>query len=167
MAAIARTQRRLVASSIALLLMAAVMIPATTDARGGGGGFGGHGGGHGGGAHVWLPGTVRIIGPSSGPATVWRSVASSQRVFSRRNASFHRSSRIGSHFFTLGADGIWIDRFVYTPTIRVAQQSVPMQQQPVHRRSPVVKTPGAPRSGIIVVRGDTKSYVTFPSAERG
>jgi hypothetical protein len=176
MATITRTRQRLVASSIALLLMAAMMMPTTTDARGGGGGsFGGHGGGHGGGAHFGLPGTVRTVGPSiPGPATVRRSFASSprhaaslHRSFSHRHGSFSRSSRIGSHFFTLGADGIWVDNFVYTPAILVAQQPVLTQQQPAQRSSPLVKTPSAARAGIILVRGDTKSYVTFPSPKRG
>jgi hypothetical protein len=183
LAKITRTQRRLVASSIAFILTAAMMMPTTTDARGGGGGsFGGHGGGgsfggHGGGKHFGLPGTVRTIGPSvAGPATVRRSsFATSARAaspphmsFSHRNASFSHARRIGSHVFTLGADGIWVDNFVYTPTILVAQQPVLVQQQlPVHSRAAAVKTPSAEQAGIIVVRGDTKSYVTFPSPKRG
>jgi hypothetical protein len=170
MATITRTQQRLVASSIALLLMAAMMMPTTTDARGGGS-FGGDDGG----ALFGLPGTVHTTGPSiPGPATVRRSFASSSRhtvsthkSFSHRNGSFNRPRRIGSHFFTLGADGIWVDTFVYTPTIRVAQQPVLIQPQRAHRSAPVVKTPSAAQAGIILVRGDTKSYVTFPSAKRG
>jgi hypothetical protein len=166
------TGTRLVVSSVALMLIATMMMPTTTDARGGGGGgFGGHGGGF----HFGLPGTVRTTGPSvAGPATVRRSfassprsVASSSRSFSHRNGSFRRASRIGSHFFTLGADGVWVDNFVYAPTVLVAQQPMLLQQQSLRRRAPAVKAPGATRAGIVLVRGDSKSYVTFPNSRRG
>ncbi|HEX3973352.1 MAG TPA: hypothetical protein VHX19_18620 [Stellaceae bacterium] len=163
------TRTRLVVSSVALMLMA-MMMPTATDAHGGGG-FGGRGGG----VHVGHPGTVRSTGPSiPGPATVRRSfassphsVASSSLSFSHRRGSFSHTSRSGSHFFTLGADGVWVDNFVYAPTLLVAQQPMVLQQSAMHRRAPAVKTPSAARAGIILVRGDSKSYVTFPSSRRG
>jgi hypothetical protein len=152
------------------MLAAAVMMPTTTDARGGGGGsFGGHGG-----AHFGLPGTVRTTGPSIAcPATVRRSfgsssrhVASSNNSFSHRNGSFNRSRRIESHFVTLGADGIWANNFVYTPTMLVMQPSPIMPRQTLRRHASVIRTPGPAHAGILVVRGDSKSYVTslLPSA---
>jgi hypothetical protein len=157
------TRTRLIVSSVALLLMATtMMIPVTTDARGTGG-FGGHGGGF----HFG-----RTTHPNPGPITVRRSFASSPRhvassmSFAHRNESVRHSRRIGSHFFTLGADGIWVDNFVYAPTTPVTQQPMPLQQSVMHR-APAVKTPSAARAGIILVRGDSKSYVTFPFPRRG
>jgi hypothetical protein len=172
LAKITRRQHWLVASSVAFILTAAMMMPTTTDARGGGGSFGGHGGG----AHFGLSGTVRTTGPSvAGPATVRRTFASSPRhfvssrmSFSHRKASFGHAHRVGSHFFTLGADGVWGDSFVYAPTVLVAQQPLLIQQQrPIHRRAAAVITPNTAQAGIVVVRGDTKSYVTFPNPKDG
>ena len=150
------------------------MVPATTDARGGGGGFGGHGGTISGGhAHFGGAGTVQTTGPAiPGPATVRvfpfssRHVASSHMSFSHRIA-LHHTRTIGSHFATLGYDGIWLDNYVYAPTVVVAQQPAFVLQQPARNRAPVVRTLSAAREGIIVVRGDSKSYVTFPNAKGG
>ncbi|HWE72402.1 MAG TPA: hypothetical protein VG328_04525 [Stellaceae bacterium] len=164
------TRTRLIVSSVALILMTTTMLPTTTDARGGGG-FGGHGGGF----RVGRPGTVHTTGPSiPGPATVRRSfasspnpVASSSTPFSQRNGSFRRSRRIGSHFLTLGTDGVWVDNFGYAPTVLIAEQPMPVQQQSVHRHTPVARTPSATQEGVIVVRGNSKSYVTFSAAQSG
>jgi hypothetical protein len=87
--------------------------------------------------------------------------------FAHRDFAFNRSRRVASHFFTLGADGAWVDNFVYAPTLLVAQQPMVLQQSAMHRRAPVVRTPDAARAGIVLVRGDSKSYVTFPSSRRG
>jgi hypothetical protein len=171
LAKITRTQRRFIVS-IALAVTAAMMLPTTTDARGGGGGsFGGHGGG----AHIGHRGTVRATGPSiRGPVAVRRSsfaasahAASSRMSFAHRNASFGHSRATRSHFFTLGADGVWVDNFVYTPNILVVQQPATAQPQQSLRHASVVRTPSAARAGVLVVRGDTKSYVTFPGTKRG
>lgn len=151
------------------------MAPATTDARGGGGSFGGHGGTISGGhAHFGGAGTVQNMGPPiPGPATVRRfpfssrHAVSSHMSFSHHVTAFRHAHTIGSHFATLGYDGIWLDNYVFAPTVVVAQQPALVMQQPARRRAPVVITPSAAQQGIIVVRGDSKSYVTFPSSKRG
>ena len=74
---------------------------------------------------------------------------------------------IGSHFLTLGADGVWLDNFVYAPTVLIASRPVVGHQTARQRRLATVKTPGTKRPGIILVRGDSKSYVVFPSRNRG
>jgi hypothetical protein len=84
-----------------------------------------------------------------------------------RNGSFNRSRRIGSHFFTLGGDGVWVDNFVYTPTMLVMQPSALTPQQTLRHHASVIRTPGPAHAGILVVRGDNASYVTFPTAKRG
>jgi hypothetical protein len=87
--------------------------------------------------------------------------------FAHRNASLGHSRAVGSHFYTLGADGVWVDNFVYTPSLLVMQQPATAQRQQSLRHASVVRTPSAARAGILIVRGDTKSYVTFPSTKRG
>jgi hypothetical protein len=161
-------RRRLVASSIAIILAAAMMTPATTDARGGGGGSSaGHGGMHGGHGHFGAPHSLQGTGrrSMSGLAIARAFPFSSHphMSFSHRFA-LHHSHAIGSHVATLGYDGIWLDNYAYAPTVVVAQ---PILQSPAHVRAPSVKTPSAARQGIVVVRGDTKTYVTFPSAKPG
>lgn len=168
-------RRRLVASSIAIILAVAAMTPVTTDARGGGGGsFGGHGGTVSGGhAHFGGAGAFQNTGPAiPGPATVRRFPFSSRHAVSShmsfsRHVALHHTHAIGSHFATLGYDGIWLDNYVYAPTVVVAQQPALVVQQPARSRAPKVITPSAAQQGIIVVRGDSKSYVTFPSSKRG
>jgi hypothetical protein len=171
-------RRRLVASSIAIILAAAMMTPATTDARGGGGGSsGGHGGGHsgamgGGHAHFGGAGTVQNTGPAiPGPATVNRfPFAAHHSVSPHMSVShalaLHHSRAIGSHVATLGYDGIWLDNYAYAPTVVVTQPII-MLQSPAQAHASAVKTPSAAQQGIVVVRGDTKTYVTFPSAKPG
>lgn len=167
-------RRRLVATSIAIILAAAMMTPATTDARGGGG-FGGHGGGHGGAAHgghahFGLPHSLQGTGHRSmsglGIARAFPSSSHRHMPFPHRFA-FNHAHAIGSHFFTLGYDGIWLDNYVYAPTVVVPQQPFVVVQAPARSRAPSVITPSAAQEGIIVVRGDTKNYVTFPGAKRG
>jgi hypothetical protein len=87
--------------------------------------------------------------------------------FAHRSARFDHSRRVGSHFITLGANGAWVDNFVYTPNVIVAQQPGIVQQQAARRHISVVRTPGPARAGILIVRGDSKSYVTFPVRARG
>lgn len=156
-----------------------MMAPATTDARGGGT-FAGHGGAIGGSfARFGAAGAFQNTAPAiAGPATARRFPFSSRHFFSpnaaasnvrlaRRFALHHRRA-IASHFATLGSDGIWLDNYVvYAPTLLIAQQPVVAQQQPTHSRAPSVKTPSAARQGIVLVRGDSKTYVTFPSPKRG
>ncbi|HEY1506346.1 MAG TPA: hypothetical protein VGF92_18725 [Stellaceae bacterium] len=159
MAKIMQTRRRgFIASSIAFVLMATMMMPATTHARGGGGG--GHGGV--GTRNIGVLGLAQPrFTPSPGISVVRRFAFSPRHAFPRRQFAFHHSHAIGSHFFALGADGAWVDTFTYSPTIVIAQQSPIAQEQPGPRHAAVVRTPGAAQQGIIVVRGDSKSYVTF------
>jgi hypothetical protein len=163
--------------------------PAATDARGGGG-FGGHGGSIGGGhggtiggghggtiggghAHFGGAGTVQNMGPPiPGPATVRIFPFSSRHAVSphmsvSRHIALHHTHAIGSHFATLGYDGIWLDNYVYAPTVVVEQQPAAVLEQPARIHAPKVITPSAAQQGIIVVRGDSKSYVTFPSSKPG
>lgn len=170
-------RRRLVASSIAIILAAATLTPATTDARGGGG-FGGHGGTMSGGhAHFGAAGAFQNTGPAiPGPATVRRFPFSSRHAVSSHmsfshsshHIALHHTHAIGSHFATLGYDGIWLDNYVFAPTVVIAQQAgAAPPQQAAHSRAPAVRTPSASEQGVILVRGDSKSYVTFPSSKRG
>ena len=149
-------------------------MPTATDARGGGGAaFGGRGGG--GAAFGFAQGAHSapfMSFPSrpvaAGPVGVRSSFFMSHRQnFARGSTAVHRRRAIGSHFVTLGADGVWLDNFVYAPTILVASRPVIGHGPAQSRRLVTVKRPGAPRSGIILVRGDSKSYVIFPSRNRG
>ena len=163
MAKITRTQqRRLAASSFAFIMTAAMMMmPTTTDARGGGHGSGGF--------HTR---SVNILGftnlhatPAAGFVAVRRTP---RRVFTQHRFAFRRSRGIASHFVNVGADGLWVDSFEPAPTIIVVQQPE-NAQAPLspHRLAPVVKAPDAEQEGILVVRGNSKAYVTFPTAKSG
>jgi len=113
-----------------------MIVPTVSDADAHGGGSGGHGHGH-----VRGPGGARQAFPHS---TAWR----------------HRHA-IGSHFATLGYDGVWLNTVLYTPTALAAQRQA--ADRPLRSsRAPVVKTPDPPQRGIIVVRGNSKGYVLFP-----
>jgi len=173
-------RRRLVASSIAIILAAATMAPATTDARGGGGFGGGHGGGHGGpsGGHTHFgAGAFQNTGPAiPGPATVRAFPSASHPSPSASRVShmsfahrlpLHHTHAIGSHFATLGYDGVWLDNYTYAPTVLVQQPAITVLLPAAQSRAPSVKTPSAARQGILVVRGDTKSYVTFAGGKPG
>jgi hypothetical protein len=166
LAKITRTQqRRLVASSIAFILTAALMTPSTTDARGNGDSRG-----HAGGARNlgMLGFTQSRTSPSPGISVVLRgSSFSARHAFSLRHVAFRHSRALGSHFFTLGADGVWVDNFADTPAVVVTQQPVIMLQQPAAGPPASVKMPSAAQQGILVVRGDSKSYMTFPNVEPG
>lgn len=142
MAKITRTQqRRLVASAIALMMMTAIMVPTATKASSGDiGAFG-----------FTLPNAT----PSPRNSIV-------RHQLSQRQAASRHSHVIGGPFFSLGANGVWIDNSGSSPAVVVTHPSVIPQQQPVSS-SAVVKMPSAVEQGIIVVRGDNKSYVTFRS----
>ncbi len=129
-------------------------MPTTTDARGGGGAaLGGSGG--------------AAFGFAAGPVGARSSLVMSHRQnFARRPTAFRRRHAIGSHFLTLGADGVWLDNFVYAPTVLAASFPAVEHRPAQSRRIVTVKTPSTPRSGIILVRGDSKSYVVFPSRTR-
>jgi hypothetical protein len=86
--------------------------------------------------------------------------------FSHRLA-LHHSHAIGSHFFTLGYDGIWLDNYAFSPTILIQQPAITLQLPAQSHRASAVRTPDAAQQGILVVRGSTKSYVIFPSARPG
>ena len=156
-------QRRLVATSIASILTAAIMMPTITDARGGSGG-GHHGGGH---AVSLLGFSHHHTSPSMGfPFAAARVPFSSRHDFSRHRVASRHSRTIGSDFFGLGAGGVWIDD-ASAPTIVVMQEPT-IAQEPAPPRSPaLVRTPGPEREGILVVRGTSKAYVTFPTDKRG
>ncbi len=150
-----------------------MMTPATTDARGGGGG--GHGGAMGGGhAHSGGAGAFQNTGPAvPGPATVHRfpfaahhSVSPQQHMSFAHPLALHHSRAIGSHVATLGYGGIWLDNYAYAPTVIVAQPIITLQSSASTRASSV-RTPSTAEQGILVVRGDTKTYVTFASAKPG
>jgi hypothetical protein len=165
LAKITRTQqRRLVASSIAFILAAAMMMPTTTDARGGGrGGHGGHGGGHAG----------NILGfnhhhsspPVGFPFAVARVPFSSRHTFAHGRLA--HSHAIGSQFWTLGTDGTWIESFESSPPIVVMQEPSLAQEPALRPSTALVRTPGPEQDGILVVRGTSRAYVTFPSGKPG
>lgn len=72
---------------------------------------------------------------------------------------------IGSHFATLGIGGVWIDTYVYTPVYTPPAPLAYRQAADTdiaRSRGPSIKTPDRARNGIILVRGDSKSYVLFP-----
>ena len=174
MAKITRTQRRrLVVSSIAFILTAAIMMPTPTVARGGGGGGGGgHGGGHGGMRHTGVLGSH----PRHSQPRFFLALRSFPRsAFSRRHVPFGHSQTIGSPFFPFGfgtgiwpfgsgTGDMWTDNAA-APTIVVLQQ--PAITQESSRPAAVVRTPDAEQAGILLVRGDSKAYVTFPSGKPG
>lgn len=68
---------------------------------------------------------------------------------------------IGSHVATLGFDGVWTDTYRYTTTAPVAYQPA-TDLELARSRGPAIKTPDPAQRGIILVRGDSKSYVLFP-----
>jgi hypothetical protein len=143
MAKITTTQRwRLIASSIALVTMAATMMPTTTNASSGG--------------------DIGVLGFTPPSVNSSPGIPSLPHQLSHRNAASRHSHVIGSPFFSLGVDGVWIDNSGRTPTVVITHPTVIRQQQLVSSPA-VVKTPSAAEQGIIVVRGDNKSYVTFPS----
>ena len=161
MAKITRTQqRRLVASSIAFFLAAAIMMPSSTDARGGGHGSGGH--------HIGNPGFGHrhvIISSHPGFFVALRSFP--HHVFSHRRLALHHSHTIGSHFFTLGPDSFGVDNFAPPPAVVVTEGPAITQEPVAPRHLAVVRTPDAEQSGILLVRGNSKAYVTFPSEKPG
>ena len=169
MAKITRTQqRRLVATSIAFILTAAMMMPTATDARGSG-----HGGGHGGGHGVRHIGILGFPPRHVSPAQPGFSVA--RRTFRHHGngftngfgSGFGPNFGFGSGFYTLGADGMWIDGSGSTPSIVVTQPPTIVLGPPAPSHTAVVRTPGAEQEGILVVRGTSKAYVTFPNATSG
>jgi hypothetical protein len=144
MARITRTQQRqLVASSIAFILMAAIVMATTTNARGDGR-------------------NVGVLGFTHPDASPSPQISIARGAFSHRQTAFRHSRVIGAPFFTLGVGGVWIDNSRRTPMVVVTHPPVILQQQPVPSPA-AVKTPSAAEQGIIVVRGDNKSYVTFPT----
>jgi hypothetical protein len=155
-------QRRLVATSIAFVLTAAIMMPTTTDAHGGGGGGGGHGV-----RNINILGFPRshTIPRSAGLVAVRR--IPPHHVFPQRRVAFRHSHVVGSRFFTLGADGIWIDSVESGPTIVVTQQPAITAEPTATHRAAAVRTPDAQQDGILVVRGNSKAYVTFSAAKSG
>ena len=167
MAKITRTQRRrLVASSIALILTAVIMTPTTTDARGGG-----HGGGHHGGVrHIGILGFPQHhVSPAQpGFSVAFRRFhGSSRHAFSQRPFASRRSRAFGSDFVGLAApNGLWLDNVGSAPTILFTQDA-PITQEVPGPRSAAVKAPDAEQEGILIVRGNSKAYVTFPSGKPG
>lgn len=136
------------------------MVPTTTDARGGG--HGGHSGGH---AVSILGSSHHHSGPSIGfPFAVARVPFSSHHAISHGRFASRHSHAFGSEFFTLGTDGVWIETVEAPPTIVLTQET---QEAAARSRAAAVRTPDAEREGIIVVRGTSKAYVTFPSAKAG
>ena len=160
MAKITRTQqRRLVASSIAFILTAAIMMPTATDARGSGGGRSS------GGLHVGVQSfTHRHVLTSTPRFPVLQQVLP-RHAFSHRRVAFRHGIR--SHFFTLGPDSFWVDTFASSPTLVVTQEPAITQKPMASRHLAVVRTPDAPQDGILLVRGNSKAYVTFPGAKPG
>jgi hypothetical protein len=73
---------------------------------------------------------------------------------------------IGSNLFPLDAGGVWAD-VGPTPVIVVTQEPVIMEAPAAPARA-VVKTPSAEQQGaIVLVRGGSKTYVTFTAAKSG
>lgn len=163
MAKITRTQqRRLAASSLAFVLTAAItMMPTTTDARGGGHGSGGF--------HTRSVGILGFTNLHATPAAGFVAVRRApRRAFTQHRFAFRHSRGTASHLISLGADGLWVDSFEPAPTIVVVQQPG-IAQAPISPRRPaaVMKAPDAEQEGILVVRGNSKAYVTFPTAKSG
>ena len=126
------------------------MAPATSDARGSG-----HGGGR---AHSGAPRTIENRGPPvAGPARV----RISRFSFSRRRGS--RGN--GSGYSPFGYYDVGLDYSASPPTVVVIP--VIIGQPPAQTRAPAVITPSAAQDGVSIVRGDSKSYVTFPSSGPG
>jgi len=159
-----------IAWSFAFILTAGMAMPTTSAARGGGH-DGGHGFGFGGGAHR-APVTAfanrpvmagPVVARVSFPKSHFAAHSNFRFVSQRQNFSVRsgRQHAIGSHFFTLGYDGIWLDNFVYAPTVLVEQPQA--RPAPLAQSDPfvAVKTPSESHPGIILVRGNTKSYVVF------
>lgn len=168
MAKITRTQqRRLVTTSIALIFTAALMMPTVTDARGGGGhGGSGH---HGGVRNIGILGfTPHRVSPAQpGFSVAHRNFHNSSRhSFSRRRIASRPSRAFGSDFVSLAPNNLWFDTVGATPTILFTQDA-PITQEIAGARSTAVKTPDAEQDGILVVRGNSKAYVTFPSGKPG
>ena len=138
-------------------------MPTTTAARdGGGAAFRFARGAHG--APVMaFPSLPVAAGPVGAPSSYFMA---HRQNFARGSTAYHRQHAIGSHLLTLGADGVWLDNFVYAPTVVLAPQRAIEYGRAQSRRLVTIKTPSAPRSGIILVRGDSKSYVIFPSRTR-
>ena len=161
MAKITRTQqRRLVASSLAFILTAAMMMmmPTTTDARGGG---------HGGHAISILGSPRHHINPRVGfPFAVARVPFSSHHAFSQRRVASRRTRASGTDFVGFAANDVWFDNGGAAPTI-LFTQNPPITQEIAAPRMAAVKTPDAEQEGVLVVRGDSKAYVTFPSGKPG
>lgn len=162
MAKITRTQqRRLVATSVAFIFTAALMMPTVTDARGDSGGHGGGGHHHG----------VRNIGILGFPP---HRVSPAQPGFSVAAGSFHnsphhtsRGSRgFGSDFSGFAPNNLWFDPVGSAPTV-VFTQDAPITQEIAGLRSAAVKTLDAEQDGILLVRGNSKAYVTFPTGKPG
>ena len=158
MARITRTQHpRLIASGIAFFLMAALMMPTATDARSGGGRHGGH-------AH--RSGGLGIV-PSHFAVAPGVSIVRHRFSVSQRHVALRHSRVIGSNLFPLDAGGVWTDA-ESTPVVVVITQGPEIMQEPAAaRHAAAVRTPSAPQDGIVVVRGNSKTYVTFPAAKSG
>jgi hypothetical protein len=151
LAKITRTQRRLVASSVAFVLSVAIMMPTTTDARGhGGGGF-----------HVGIRGFSHLHPLTSTPGFAVLHGLPARHVFSNRPLAFRNAHAIRSHFFTFGPDSFWVDSFVSSPTLVVTPEPAIAQEAAAPRHRAVVRMPDAQQDGIVVVRGNSKAYVTF------
>lgn len=151
-------QRRLVASSVALVLTAAIMMPSQTDARGHSGGSGFHAG---------VLGFRHMHPITSTPGFAVLHGLPPRHVFSHHRVAFHHSHGIRSHFFTVGPDSFWVDNFVSPPDLVLTQQPAIMQEPVAPQHTAVVREPNPKQDGIVVVRGTSKTYVTFPSGKPG
>jgi hypothetical protein len=157
LAKITRTQqRRLVASSIAFFLAGAIVMPSTGDARG-------HSGGSG--FHVGVLGFHHIHPLTSTPGFAVLHGLPPRHVSSSRRLAFHHSRRTRSN--ALGPDSFWVDNSATTPPFVVAEEPGITQHPAAPRHLAVVRTPDPEQQGIIVVRGPSKAYVTFPGAKPG
>lgn len=77
------------------------------------------------------------------------------------SSTFPHQHFIGSHFATLGYGGVWLNTYLYTPALLVERRQA-ANDAPAHGRAASVKTPDPMRRGIVLVRGDSKSYALFP-----
>jgi hypothetical protein len=159
LAKITRTrQRRLVASSIAVIMAAAIVTPSTTNARGHSGGSGFHGG---------VLGFRHMHPLTSTPGFAVLHGLPPRHVISSRRVAFHHSREIRSHFFTGGPDSFWVDNFAPQQPLLLTEEPAMTQQPFAPRHLAVMRTPDPEQQGIIVVRGTSKAYVTFSGPKPG
>lgn len=164
MAATTQAQRRRLAlSSLGFIITFATMMPTATDADTHGSDSGGHSSGH---AFAFAH-SPRGATPSGAPQQAVAVPAGGTQVVAMSqgqplpHSMFRHRHAIGSHVATLGYGGVWLNTYLYTPALRLERQ--PAANNALARnRAPSIKTPDPARRGIILVRGDSKSYVLFP-----